>query len=167
MKHAKLIHRFCLNNWGNRKTFIKAPSHFPKAVVLIGKQAHLLRLLKDCYSKEKDVVHMQHLYSRNMHLCYLTINLWFGFITVLSYITGLIQQSKQPWKLLPDCRPHTGVLSCAVIQLRPSICTSLHQTAHFTNIFICRSSTSHHSISEYIWYCTQTFHEDRWIFCDH
>lgn len=53
LKHAELIHRFCLNNWGNRKTFIKAPADFSKAVSLIGKRSHLPWLLEGLLFKRK------------------------------------------------------------------------------------------------------------------
>lgn len=59
MKHAQFIHWICLNNQGNRKTFIKAPSHSANAALLIGKQGHLLRLSGSVLLKRKDLFYTQ------------------------------------------------------------------------------------------------------------
>ena len=83
MQRAKLSHRFCLNNWGNRKTFIKALSHFPeRGFAHRQARSHLLRLLERLLLKRN----IYHLYAAliqsNMQLFfpwYFTISLGINF----------------------------------------------------------------------------------------
>lgn len=54
-------------------------THFPKAVLLIGRQAHLLELLESLLSEIKGCGSYAALTQLNMHLYYHTINLGFAF----------------------------------------------------------------------------------------